>query len=147
MKIKELKARREKAQKYLSSPFAKGWLNKMQYTIKESEAGEKYLFLAILAGYKKLSQKSFQRLVEAIYTMNFDDEFCMSVWIGGSVNWTMLYSQPFTHVNGSETYFCHGVAEDDYSPEDWERDMAIIKANKNGEPVTAYDYISYLFAA
>jgi len=130
--------------KYINSPFAKHWLKEMQYTVKIGDDGTKYLFLAILAGYNRISDSSFSRLCRSIYEVNFNDEFCMSIWIGGRVNWTMLYSQPFTHVNGHETYFCHGVAKDDYSPEDWERDMEQIR-KETGKPVSQYDYISYLF--
>lgn len=142
-KVRALERRRD-SKKYLNSSFAKGWLRKMQYTVKESETGEKYLFLAILPGYGKLSKTAFTNICKAIYYTNFDDEFCMTMWIGGKVNWTMFYSQPFTHVNGHETYFCGGVAKDSYSPDDWERDMSDLKA-KLGHPVSQKEYIDFLF--
>ena len=136
--------RKRDAQKYLSSSFAKSWLKKMRYTVKESETGTKYLFLSILPGYNKISNKSFQKLCHSINDANFKSEFSMGVWIGGKVDWTMFYEQPFGHVNGRETYFCGGVAEDNYSPDDWERDMANLKT-KLGHPVSQKEYINFLF--
>ena len=137
---------REEAQKFLETKEAKKWLKKMQYTVKVSETGVKYVFLAILCGYEKISDEYFSDLCEAVYKANFDDQFMMSMWIGGRVNWTMFFSQPFTHVNGHETFFCHGVGIDDYSPEDWERDMAKIKEKNGGKPVTEKEFIDYLLA-
>ena len=136
--------RKKKAQKYLESPFAKQWLKKMKYTVKEDDEGNKYIFLAILVGHNKISKRAFTNLCTSIYEATHKDRFCMNMWIGGTVNWTMLYSQPFGHVNGHETYFCHGVAEDNYSPDDWERDMEKIRKAK-GRPVKQYDFISFLF--
>ena len=136
--------RKQKAQKYLESPFARQWLKKMQYTIKQDDEGNKYIFLAILAGHNKISKSAFNNLCEAVYEANHNDRFSMHMWIGGTVDWTMLYSQPFTHVNGCETYFCHGVGRDNYSPDDWENDMKKLREIKGGK-VTQYDYISYLF--
>ena len=137
---------REEAQKFLETKEAKKWLKKMQYTVKVSETGVKYVFLAILCGYEKIDDEFFNDLCTAVYKANFDDAFMMNMWIGGRVNWTMFFSQPFTHVNGHETFFCHGVGIDDYSPEDWERDMAKIKEKNGGKPVTEKEYIDYLLA-
>lgn len=130
--------RREEAKRYLASPFAKSWLKKMRYTVKENKAG-KYLFISILPGYKKISDESFQKLVEALYYSNFEGRFAMHMWIGGKVDWTMIYHQPFTRIHGHETFWCGGVGEDNYSPEDWERDMKIL-----GENVTQKEYIEYI---
>lgn len=111
----------KEAEKYLASPFAKGWLKKMQYTIKEDEYGHKFLFLAILCGYNKINSLSFQKLCNAICRVNFHDKLRMRMWIGGKVNWTMFYQRP-DHVNGQETYFCGVVGKDNYSPDDFDKD-------------------------
>lgn len=107
--------------KYLETPFAKEWLQKMQYTVKEDEYGHKFVFLAILCGYGKISDESFQKLCEAVCWVNFRDDLSMCMWIGGKVNWTMFYERP-DHVNGHETFFCGVVCQDDFSPEDFDRD-------------------------
>ena len=117
----EKEAKRHSYDKYLSSPFAKGWLNKMQYTERVDEYGNKFLFIAIKCGYKKLSDKSFQKLCNAICMRAYGDRLRMTMWIGGKVNWTMFYQRP-AHVNGHETYFCGVVGRDDFSPEDFDRD-------------------------
>lgn len=117
----EKEAKRHSYDKYLSSPFAKGWLNKMQYTERVDEYGNKFLFIAIKCGYKKLSDKSFQKLCNAICMRAYGDRLRMTMWIGGKVNWTMFYQRP-DHVNGHETYFCGVVGQDDFGPEDWDKD-------------------------
>lgn len=113
--------RRRSVDKYLNSPFAKGWLNKMRYTERVDKYGNKFLFIAIKCGYEKISQKAFQKLCDAICMRAYGDSLRMTMWIGGKVNWTMFYQRP-DHVNGHETYFCGVVGEDDFSPEDWDRD-------------------------
>ena len=133
-----------KAQKYLESPFAKHWMKEMQYTERFDDDGNKYVFLAILAGYKKISNEAFHKLCESIYDANYDDYFSMHMWMGGAVNWTMLYDQPFSHVNGRETFFCHGVGKDNYSPDNFDRDIEIVR-NINGK-ATQEAYISYIFS-
>ena len=122
-RFKAVEKRRKirEAKTYLNTPYAKGWLRKMQFTIKEDEYGHKFLFLAILAGYKKMSQQSFQKLCNAICRVYFNDKLRMSMYIGGKVNWTMFYERP-DHVDGHETYFSGVVAQDDFSPEDFDRD-------------------------
>lgn len=110
-----------RANKYLNSPFAKRWLKKMQYTIREDEYGHKFLFLAILCGYNKISDESFNKICEAICWKEFEGELKMSMWIGGAVNWTMFYERPH-HINGHETFFSGVVCEDDFSPEDFDKD-------------------------
>ena len=105
---------------FLETDFAKEWLEKMQYTIREDN-GNKYLFLAILVGYEKISNEEFQALCNAICYKEFGEELRMCMWIGGKVNWTMFYCRP-DHVNGEETYFCGAVAKDNFSPEDWDKD-------------------------
>ena len=117
----EKEAKRHSVDEYLDSPFAKEWLGKMQYTERVDEFGHKFLFLAILCGYEKLSDDDFQQLCNAICTRAYGDDLRMTMWIGGKVNWTMFYERP-DHVNGHETYFCGVVAEDDFGPEDWDKD-------------------------
>lgn len=111
---------RNESNEFLETDFAKEWLNKMEYTIREDN-GNKYLFLAILVGYEKISNEEFQALCNAICYKEFGEELCMCMWIGGKVNWTMFYRRP-DHVNGHETYFCGVVAKDGFSPEDWDKD-------------------------
>jgi len=116
------KARKmREAKAYLNSPFAKGWLKKMQYTVREDEYGHKFVFLAILCGHGKISNEAFQKLCNAICRVNFGGRLKMTMWIGGKVNWTMFYERP-DHVNGHETYFSGIVAQDNFSPEDFDRD-------------------------
>lgn len=117
----EKEARRHQYDDYLNSPFAKGWLRKMQYTERTDEYGHKFLFIAIKCGYKKMSDESFQKLCNAICMRAYGNRLRMTMWIGGKVNWTMFYERP-DHVNGSETYFCGVVGEDDFSPEDFDKD-------------------------
>lgn len=120
-----IKAKKEEKQRsvenYLNSPFVKGWLNKMQYTERIDEYGHKFLFIAIKCGYNKLSDKSFQKICDAICARTYGDDLRMNMWIGGKVNWTMFYQRP-DHVDGHETYFCGVVGKDDFSPEDWDKD-------------------------
>ena len=137
-------SRKREAQKYLASPFAKQWLKKMRFTVKESETGIKYYFLSILPGYKKIPRHSFQKLCQSICEANYESEFSMNMYIGGKVDWTLFYEQPFTHVNGCETYSCGALGKDNYSPDDWERDMAKLK-RELGHPVTQEEYISFMF--
>lgn len=124
----------KKAKEYLANPTNKDWLQKMEYTIKEDEYGHKFVFLAILCGYKKITDDKFQELCNAVCWVNFGAELRMCMWIGGSVNWTMFYESP-DHVNGSETYFCGVVARDNFSPEDFDRDHSEYSFNN------AKDYI------
>lgn len=119
----EKEERRHQYDDYLNSPFAKGWLRKMQYTERVDEYGHKFLFIAIKCGYKKMSDESFQKLCNAICMRAYGNRLRMTMWIGGKVNWTMFYERP-DHVNGSETYFCGVVSEDDFSPEDFDKDHA-----------------------
>lgn len=119
----EKEARRHEYDDYLNSPFAKGWLRKMQYTERTDEYGHKFLFIAIKCGYKKMSDESFQKLCNAICMRAYGNRLRMTMWIGGKVNWTMFYERP-DHVNGSETFFCGVVGEDDFSPEDFDKNHA-----------------------
>jgi len=117
----EKEAKRRSVDEYLDSPFAKEWLDKMQYTERVDEYGHKFLFLAILCGYEKIEREDFQKLCNAICMRAYGDDLRMTIWIGGKVNWTMFYQRP-DHVNGHETYFCGVVAEDNFGPEDWDKD-------------------------
>lgn len=117
----EKETKQHQYDKYLNSPFAKSWLRKMQYTERTDEYGHKFLFLAIKCGYGKISDESFQKLCNAICMRAYGNRLRMTMWIGGKVNWTMFYERP-DHVNGHETYFCGVVGEDDFSPEDFDRD-------------------------
>ena len=120
LKVLDHRAVKE-AEKYLASPFAKGWLNKMQYTIKEDEYGHKFLFLAILCGKDKISNKSLQKLCNAICRINFHDKLRMRVWFDEKINWSMFYQRP-SHDKSGETYFCGVVGKDNYSPDDFDKD-------------------------
>ena len=111
----------ETAKEYLTRPFVQEWLEKMQYTVKEDEYGHKFVFLAILCGYEKLDNRDFQNICNAVCWENFNSRLCMHMWIGGKVNWTMFYERP-DHVNGHETFFCGVVSQDDFSPEDFDKD-------------------------
>lgn len=114
MKTNELKKELE----WLESDFCKEWLEKMKFTTRQD--GEcKYVFLSILSGYKKISDTDFQRLCDALCIREFGLELQMNIWVGGKVDWTMFYYRP-DHVNGHETYYCGVVAEDNFSPEDWD---------------------------
>ena len=113
--------RKHQYDEYLNSPFAKGWLRKMQYTERTDEYGHKFLFIAIKCGYNKISNKAFNKLCHAICMRTYGENLRMAMYIGGKVNWTMFYERP-DHVDGHETYFCGVVGEDDFSPEDFDKD-------------------------
>ena len=117
----EKEAKQHQYDKYLSSPFARTWLKRMEYTERTDEYGHKFLFLAIKCGYGKISKESFQKLCNAICMRAYGDDLRMTMWIGGKVNWTMFYQRP-AHVNGHETYFCGVVGAANFSPEDFDRD-------------------------
>ena len=121
------------------------WFRQMQYTVKTGDDGTQYAFLAILCGKGKVNPAQMTQIAEVAYkNVCPNGRFCMDMWIGGKVDWTMFYDQPFSHVNGHETYFCHGVAKDNYSPDDWEADMATLRTAL-GRKVTQKDYIDFLF--
>ena len=122
-RFKAVEKRREirEAKTYLNTPYAKEWLRKMQFTTREDEYGHKFLFLAILAGYEKIEQYDFSDLCNALSMVYFGHRLSVGMYIGGKVNWTMFYERP-DHVDGHETYFSGVVAQDDFSPEDFDRD-------------------------
>lgn len=111
---------KRKAETFLATPLAQRWLKKMKYTTRKDEYGNEFVFLAIKCGYKKLGKESFQTLCDSLCWRHFGGELRMHMWIGGEVNWTMFYERP-DHVNGRETYFCGIVGEDNFSPEDFDR--------------------------
>ena len=125
----------------LSETEIEEWLERMQYTVKTGADGTPYIFLAILCGKGKLNSVQMTQIAEYAYERSYPNgRFSMEMWIGGSVDWTMLYNQPFRHVNGRETFFCGGVGKDNYSPDDWEADMKLL-----GKDATQRSYIEFLF--
>jgi len=134
---------KEWARKYLETDFAKEWLAKLSYTTRELEDGTTYHFMCVLPEHRPLDEGRITQLCKAVYLTKHDDRFGLSLRDDGITGWSMLYSQPYGHVNGHETYRCHAIGMDGYSPEDWDEDVAKIRA-KNGT-VSPYDFISYLW--
>lgn len=139
----EYKNPKEWARKYLETDYAKKWLEKLNYTTRELEDGTTYHFICVLPEHRPLDEGRITQLCKAVYLTKHDDSFGLSLSDDGVTGWSMLYSQPYGHVNGHETYRCHAIGIDGYSPEDWDEDVAKIRV-KNGT-VTPYDFISYLW--
>ena len=119
----------------------KEWLRRMNYTVKVGSDGTPYVFLSILCGKGKVNSVQMTQIAEYAYKQSYPEgRFSLNVWIGGKVDWMMIYDQPFSRVNGKETFSCSGIGMDNYSPDDWEADMVSL-----GGHATQKEYIEFLF--